>query len=82
MKKIRDLVWVTPRNRINTENQVALRTLASFGQRGGPVGGNSVFQAPRQGRTRWTLELLAGKLVSITQQDSVSRETVRPASTA
>ena len=32
---------------------------------------------PPQGRVRWTLELLAGKLVSLTQHDSVSRETVR-----
>ena len=32
---------------------------------------------PPQGRARWTLELLAGKLVSLTQHDSVSRETVR-----
>jgi transposase len=32
---------------------------------------------PPQGRARWTLELLAGKLVSLTQHDNVSRETVR-----
>ena len=32
---------------------------------------------PPQGRSRWTLELLAGKLVSLTEHDSVSRETVR-----
>ena len=32
---------------------------------------------PPQGRARWTLELLAGKLVSLTQHDSLSRETVR-----
>jgi transposase len=32
---------------------------------------------PPQGRARWTLELLAGKLVSLTEHDSVSRETVR-----
>jgi transposase len=32
---------------------------------------------PPQGRARWTLELLAGRLVSLTQHDSVSRETVR-----
>ena len=32
---------------------------------------------PPQGRARWTLELLAGKLVSLTQHESVSRETVR-----
>jgi len=32
---------------------------------------------PPQGRSRWTLELLAGKLVSLTEHASVSRETVR-----
>jgi transposase len=32
---------------------------------------------PPQGRARWTLELLAGKMVSLTEHDSVSRETVR-----
>jgi transposase len=32
---------------------------------------------PPQGRARWTLELLAGKLVSLTQHDGISRETVR-----
>jgi len=32
---------------------------------------------PPQGCARWTLELLAGKLVSLTQHDSLSRETVR-----
>ena len=32
---------------------------------------------PPQGRARWTLELLAGELVSLTEHASVSRETVR-----
>jgi transposase len=32
---------------------------------------------PPQGRARWTLELLAGELVRLTEHDSVSRETVR-----
>jgi transposase len=32
---------------------------------------------PPHGRARWTLELLAGKMVSLTEHDSVSRETVR-----
>jgi transposase len=32
---------------------------------------------PPQGRARWTLELLAGKMVKLTAHDSVSRETVR-----
>lgn len=32
---------------------------------------------PPQGRSRWTLELLAGELVRLTEHDSVSRETVR-----
>ena len=32
---------------------------------------------PPQGRCRWTLELLAGELVRLTEHDSVSRETVR-----
>ena len=34
---------------------------------------------PPDGRARW-MELLAGKLVSLTQHDSFSGETVRPAS--
>jgi transposase len=32
---------------------------------------------PPQGRSRWTLELLAGAMVSLTEHDIVSRETVR-----
>jgi transposase len=32
---------------------------------------------PPQGRARWTLELLAGEMVRLTEHDSVSRETVR-----
>jgi transposase len=32
---------------------------------------------PPQGRARWTLELLAGELVKLTEHDPVSRETVR-----
>ena len=32
---------------------------------------------PPQGRARWTLELLAGEMVKLTEHDSVSRETVR-----
>ena len=32
---------------------------------------------PPQGRARWTLELLAGELVSLTEHASISRETVR-----
>ena len=32
---------------------------------------------PPQGRARWTLELLAGELVQLTEHESVSRETVR-----
>jgi transposase len=32
---------------------------------------------PPQGRARWTLELLAGELVRLTEHDRVSRETVR-----
>jgi len=32
---------------------------------------------PPQGRSRWTLELLAGELVRLTEHASVSRETVR-----
>jgi transposase len=32
---------------------------------------------PPQGRSRWTLELLAGELVRLTEHDGVSRETVR-----
>jgi transposase len=32
---------------------------------------------PPQGRARWTLELLAGELVRLTEHETVSRETVR-----
>ena len=32
---------------------------------------------PPEGRARWTLELLAGAMVNLTEHDSVSRETVR-----
>jgi transposase len=32
---------------------------------------------PPEGRARWTLELLANKLVRLTEHDSISRETVR-----
>ena len=33
--------------------------------------------SPPAGRSRWTLELLAGAMVSLTEHDSLSRETVR-----
>jgi transposase len=33
--------------------------------------------APPQGRSRWTLELLAGQMVRLTEHSSLSRETVR-----
>jgi transposase len=33
--------------------------------------------APPKGRARWTLELLAGEMVSLTEHDKLSRETVR-----
>jgi hypothetical protein len=32
---------------------------------------------PPPGRARWTLELLAGELVRLTEHDSVSAKTVR-----
>ena len=32
---------------------------------------------PPEGRARWTIELLAGEMVRLTEHDSVSRETVR-----
>ena len=32
---------------------------------------------PPEGRARWTIELLAGKMVRLTEHNSVSRETVR-----
>jgi transposase len=32
---------------------------------------------PPQGRARWTLELLAGELVKLTEHETISRETVR-----
>jgi len=33
--------------------------------------------SPPKGRARWTLELLAGELVRLTEHDNISRETVR-----
>jgi transposase len=33
--------------------------------------------APPEGRARWTMELLAGKMVELTDHDDLSRETVR-----
>ena len=33
--------------------------------------------APPQGRKRWTLELLAGEMVKLTEHDGLSRETIR-----
>jgi transposase len=33
--------------------------------------------SPREGRARWTLELLAGAMIKLTDHDSLSRETVR-----
>ena len=33
--------------------------------------------SPPRGRASWTLELLAGEMVSLTEHDSLSRETVR-----
>ncbi|GEC59204.1 transposase [Bradyrhizobium huanghuaihaiense] len=33
--------------------------------------------APPRGRTRWTLDLLAGALIKLTEHKSLSRETVR-----
>ena len=33
--------------------------------------------SPPKGRARWTLELLAGELVRLTEHDTISRETVR-----
>jgi hypothetical protein len=33
--------------------------------------------SPPEGRTRWTLDLLAGAMVTLTEHDSISRETVR-----
>ena len=32
---------------------------------------------PPEGRARWTIELLAGEMVRLTEHDSVSREIVR-----
>jgi transposase len=33
--------------------------------------------SPPEGRARWTLELLAGAMVRLTEHDSISRDTVR-----
>src|SRR5271169_6389077 len=37
----------------------------------------TVCSSPPEGRTRWTLELLADELVRLTEHDDISRETVR-----
>jgi transposase len=37
----------------------------------------TVCSAPPEGRARWTLDLLAGRLVTLTDHEAVSRETVR-----
>jgi transposase len=37
----------------------------------------TVCSSPPEGRKRWTLELLAGEIVQLTEHDGLSRETVR-----
>jgi transposase len=37
----------------------------------------TVCSSPPEGRKRWTLELLAGEMVQLTEHDGLSRETVR-----
>ena len=60
----------------------AERGAASWGgaqahrQGGSPVGGNRLRESP-EGRARWTLELLAGAMVKLTDHESLSGETVR-----
>src|SRR6201997_3242039 len=39
--------------------------------------GATACSSPAEGRARWTLELLAGAMVKLTDHDSLSRETVR-----
>ena len=34
--------------------------------------------SPPEGRARWTLDLLAGAMVRLTEHDSISRDTVPP----
>ena len=45
-------------------------------QGGSPAGGDRLLEPP-EGRARWTLELLAGEMVKLTEHESLSRETVR-----
>ena len=45
-------------------------------QRRSPPHRHRLFE-PAEGRARWTLELLAGAMVKLTDHDSLSRETVR-----
>ncbi len=73
-------------------NQAALyaRQPGAGAQRGGPSGGNpqavgqetalliaTACSSPPKGRKRWTLDLLAGAMVRLTEHEGVSRETVR-----
>ena len=37
----------------------------------------TVCSAPPEGRKRWTLDLLAGEMVGLTEHEALSRETVR-----
>ena len=48
----------------------------AHGQGGSSADRYRLFE-PAAGRARWTLELLAGEMVSLTEHDSLSRETVR-----
>src|SRR3954451_23306428 len=39
--------------------------------------GRAACSRPPEGRARWTIELLAGEIVRLTEHDGISRETVR-----
>ena len=44
---------------------------------GGSAAGRDRMLPPARGRARWTIELLAGEMVRLTEHESLSRETVR-----
>ena len=46
------------------------------GKRGSPASRDSVLESPPDGRARWTLELLAGAMVGLTEHESLSGATV------
>ena len=66
---------VTWRRR-SAKSRALVRTV-SFPAKRRPCWSRRPVRPPPKGRARWTLELLAGELVRLTEHDDISRETVR-----